>query len=686
MSVEVEICGSCAYVTINSPPVNAIGQSERLGLLNAVRQVDGLKTVERVILVGSGSIFAAGADTREFNSDPIEPHLPDVVLAIESCSVPWIAAISGAALGGGAEIALGCRYRIAAPSSSIGFPEVTLGVVPGAGATQRLPRLVGLSNALEMISEGKPIDAIRAQQIGLIDAVAADPRYAAKDIDLTIVERRKPLSQIPVVKADDAAVNNARERAKTVRKGQTAPLRAVDLVALASKEHFAEAIKEERAAFLSLRQSEQAIALRHVFFAERKARSPDWLPDQKPSDLHNAVVVGGGTMGAAIAYALDTAGFNSTIVEADEDAAGRARDNTERLIKSAIDRGKMSAGTAETVRSRLGIEIDYDQVSGADIVVEAAFEDMAVKKDVFSKLQASAPASAILATNTSYLDVNEIAATLDDPSRLIGLHFFSPAHIMKLIEIVRGDKSSDRALAIGFSVAKRLGKVPVLAGVCDGFIGNRILTRYREVADMLLMDGATPWEIDAAMVEFGYPMGPYEAQDLSGLDIAYASRKQRAATRDPARRYVPIADRMVEEGRLGRKSGVGWYRYPGGGAAVVDPLVEDLILEEARFAKVRRRVIEPEEIRNRLLYAMINEAAAILEEKIASSASDVDLVSILGYGFPRWRGGLLHYADQQGAGKILEQVDEYALEDPVVWRASQLLVELGSKNKSFASV
>ena len=686
MAVTVEKRGTTAFVTIDNPPVNAIGVAERKGLSDAARMLATDPKVERVIISGKGAIFAAGADAREFDSVPQEPHLPDVIAQIEQSPIPWIAAINGAALGGGAEIALGCRYRIAAPDAPIGLPEVTLGVVPGAGGTQRLPRLIGMADALEIIVQGRPIAALEAAASGFIDEIAGNQVEAAEKLDLDIVKARPPLSELPPPEQDSQAIEAARALANKRMRMQDAPLKAVDLIEASATLPFEAAMVKERKAFLSLRKSEQAKALRHVFFAERQAKMPVWLKAVTPVDVRKAVVVGGGTMGAAIAYALNAAGIGVTIVENDEDAAERAKFNVGKLADTALKRGLINGEKAAGIKAGIAIMIGFKTLPNADLAVEAVFEDMDVKKQVFSKLEAGLPESAVLATNTSYLDVNEIASVLTDPSRLVGLHFFAPAHIMKLLEIVRGDKTGDIALSTAFALGKKLRKIPVLAGVCDGFIGNRILARYREATDTLLMDGSTPWDIDEAMVDFGYPMGPFEAQDLSGLDIAYANRKRKKATRDPNRRYIPISDRMVEEGRLGRKTAVGWYRYPGGGGKVLDPLVEDLIREEAYFAKVERREFSHDEIRERILTAMINEAADILEEGIAQSAANIDLVLIHGYGFPRWRGGLMHYADQLGAKTVLARLKAYAEEDPVIWKPSPLIDRLAAEGKNFASV
>lgn len=378
-------------------------------------------------------------------------------------------------------------------------------------------------------------------------------------------------------------------------------------------------------------------------------------------------------MGAGIAYACISAGYQVILLEEDEDGIERARLNVSKLIQEGVNRGILDQGRVDVLETKISYSHDYASASNSDLVIEAAFENMDLKKSIFSKLDQHVPEHTILATNTSYLDVNDIAGSTRNPGRIVGLHFFAPAHIMKLLEIVRGTETNDRALSTAYTIAKKLRKVPVLAGVCDGFIGNRILARYREAADTILMDASTPWEVDSAMVDFGYAMGPYEAQDLSGLDIAYANRRRQDDTRDPKRRYIPISDRMVDEGRLGKKVGVGWYRYPGGKGRVDDPLIEDLIREEAHFAKVTRTEITELQIQEQLVLAMINEAADILGEGIARSAAEIDLVSVLGYGFPRWRGGLMHYADELGVPHIVEKLSRFAQNDPIAWQISDVL-------------
>ena len=682
MQVTMRSENHVGYVTLSNPPVNAIGQALRQGLLEAVRWAERDR-LDRVIVSGAGGIFAAGADAKEFDTPPLAPHLPEVLNAIDESFVPWIAAIEGVALGGGAEIAMACRMRIMAPGARIGLPEVTLGVIPGAGGTARLPRLVGLQKAVEMITMGKPIGAQEAHSTGLVHAVEGDPIEAAFMVNSEELGCIVPTWEFHAPAYDPGLFHMARKNLQAKMVGQVAPVRALEVIEAGLSLPFHDALTHERRVFLELKTGPQAKALRHLFFAQRAAKAPVHLRGSA-LEVQHAVVVGGGTMGAGIAYALLTAGLQVTVLEADAAGLQRAEDNIGKITEVSVKRGMIDADRATDQLSRLTLSMQYSQAASAQLAIEAAFEDMAVKHEILAKLDAVMPADSVLATNTSYLDVNEMAARLIDPTRVIGLHFFAPAHIMKLLEIVQGARSSDRAIATGYALAKRLGKVPVLAGVCDGFIGNRILARYREAADTVFMDGSTPWEVDEAIVDFGYAMGPYEAQDLSGLDIAHANRQRQAPTRDPNRRSILIADRMIELGKLGRKTSAGWYRYPGGGGKVEDPIVADLAIEEAHFAGVSRTDYSGQEICQRLVLAMINEAADILDASIAQSACDIDLVTVFGYGFPRWRGGLMHYADSLGVEAIVAQLEILAQEDPVAWKVSPLLRRCAASGQSLA--
>ncbi|MDB4851934.1 3-hydroxyacyl-CoA dehydrogenase NAD-binding domain-containing protein [Alphaproteobacteria bacterium] len=636
MTVSWRKQGSCGFVELNNPPVNAINRAIRKGLSEAVAWAES-QQLSRVILSGAGGVFAAGADAGEFDTPPEAPHLPDVLQQIEVSPVPWIAALHGAVLGGGAELALACRYRLARADASIGFPEVILGVVPGAGGTQRLPRLVGMMAALRLIPTGRPVSGDAAQQMGLVDGVCDDPLASAMQITDDQLAEAVPVAERVVDSLGDDEFDAARDTALRRMRGQDAPLIAIDLLRSASTQTLATGLQRERAAFLTLRQSKQARALRHIFFAERGAKIPAVLKPHMKMPKQVAVV-GGGTMGAGIAYSFLRAAIPVRLVETGGDGLQRAAANIEKIILSSLSAGHIDEATAGRCRDHLTLTTDFSDLGDVDLAIEAVFEDLTVKQEVLTKLQTAAP-GAVLATNTSYLDIDRMAEMLADPSRLIGLHFFAPAHIMKLLEIVYAQATVPAAVAMAFSIAKRLGKIPVVAGVCDGFIGNRILARYREVADSLLIDGSTPWDIDRAMVDFGFPMGPYEAQDLSGLDIAHANRRRLDSSRDPARRYIPISDQVVMAGRLGRKTGAGWYRYTAGGGKDIDPVIETMILEAAASAGINRCVFTPSDIQNRLLLAMINEAANILLEGIAATTADIDLVLVHGFGFPRWRGG-----------------------------------------------
>lgn len=641
MSVRHEVTADACVITIDNPPVNVLGQAIRAGLMAALDAAESAGVV-RIVLTGAGRAFVAGADAREFDSAPQPPHLPDILARMER--LPVIAAINGTALGGGLELALAARARIAHPQATVGLPEVTLGVVSGAGGTQRLPRLIGVGPAVDLISEGKVIPAKQALALGIVDALADDPVAAALALDLSTLGA--PLSERPAPAPDPEAIAVARAQVQRRLPGQIAPLRAIELVE-ASSGDFAAGMAQERATFLELRTGDQAAALRHVFFAERAARSQGkGLPDPRP--LSRAIVVGGGTMGAGIAYALAGIGLHVTTIEADAAAADRARGNIGALYAEAVKRGKSTAEQAEAAQAeRHAIRAGYDDLPPVDIAIEAAFEDMAVKQRIFAALDAGLPTDTILATNTSYLDVDQVFADVRDPSRCLGLHFFAPAHLMKLIEVVRGKATSEATMATGLALSAKLGKIPVQAGVCDGFIGNRILTRYRRVMEDLLMQGVPPWDVDAAMEGFGMAMGPYAVQDLSGLDIAYMSRRKRGPTPVPPL----VADRMVEEfQRLGRKTGAGWYDYADGKRRPA-PVVAEMIAGYGDGAGVT-----PDAIRHRASLAMVAEGLDILDEGIARRPADIDLVMVHGSGFPRWRGGPMQYADRLGLEAVREGI------------------------------
>ncbi len=646
VTATLDFCGQIARVTIDSPPVNALGQEVRDGLLKAIRSANESETIRAAVLACAGRTFVAGADIRELGKTPMKPYLPDVIAAIENSRFPWVAAIHGTALGGGLELAMSCHGRIAAPGAKMGLPEVNLGIIPGSGGTVRLPRLVPMPHAIKMVTGGKPIDAESAMGIGLVDRISSgnlhvDAEAFALELSgksqLLPTLNREPVASEPVDWAKEEALVSKRSR------GAVAPLEALAALQDSARLPAPEALAKERERFLRLAASHEGAALRHVFFAERNAGAALKTAAAEPADLSRVGVIGGGTMGAGIATALLLAGSEVRLVEGDAGAAKAARSRVSETLAGSVKRGVLERGNADEALARLSTGDDDSMLADCPLVIEAVFEDVAIKREVFAKLDALMPANAVLATNTSYLDVNELALATQDPSRILGLHFFSPAHVMKLLEVVRGAATGAKALATGAALAKLLRKVPVVAGVCDGFIGNRIMAAYRRDCEFMLEEGALPQDIDAAMREFGFAMGLYEVQDMSGLDIAWAQRKANACHRDPSERYAHIADRLCDAGRLGRKAGKGWYSYATG-KPVPDPEVQSIIEEESAKAGRTRRDFSSREIMTRILRIMEVEGQAILDEGIAESPDDIDVVMILGYGFPRHKGGPMFMA------------------------------------------
>ncbi|MES0864270.1 3-hydroxyacyl-CoA dehydrogenase NAD-binding domain-containing protein [Ruegeria sp. SCPT10] len=654
MTVSVSSQGAIAVVTIDNPPVNAINQAVRQGLLDALRQTGEDASVQAVILICTGRTFVAGADVREFGKPPLEPHLPDVLRAIEATGKPWIAALHGSVLGGGLELAMACRYRIAAEGTKMGLPEVNLGLIPGAGGTVQLPRLIPADMALEMIAGGKPITADKALAAGLIDArTSGDLLQAAVELaqKLETGKLDLPPLQRPVKAPSDMTAFEAKAQAIINRaRGQNSPVVAVQAVKNALTLAPDDALVEERKSFLALKDDPQSAALRYIFFAERGTIRPDRVKARARGKIETVGVVGGGTMGAGIAAACILSGLNVVLVERDQAAANAGATRVTDTLAGSLSRGLISQAQFEKMSQNLAATTDYNDFRDADLVIEAVFEDMTVKKQVFAQLDTATRPDAILASNTSYLDVNEIAQSVRDPGRVIGLHFFSPAHIMKLLEIVVPDAVADEVLARAVGFGKKMGKTCVLAGVCDGFIANRIMSAYRRECEYMLEDGALPWQIDCVMVGFGLPMGIFQMQDLAGLDIAWAMRKRQAATRDPAQRYVEIADRMCEQGWFGQKAGRGWYIYDGKTRAP-NPDVEALILSESKRKGISRRVMSSDEITERILRRMQSEAQSILDEGIAQNAQDVDVVMVNAFGFPRWKGGPMYLAETSDCGQ-----------------------------------
>ena len=687
--------GDILVVTIDNPPVNALGVDVRRGLIEAINAAGADSAVKAVLIVGSGKTFIGGADIREFGKPPMTPFLPDVCNGIEACSKPVVAVIHGAALGGGLEIALAAHYRLALPAAKLGLPEVALGLLPGAGGTQRTPRLIGAAAALDLMLSGRHAGAAEAAKLGLVDRLVdgTDPLAAGLAYAQELVQggapvrRTRDATQLADTAAQRAAIDSARAETTKKSRGLFSPLKIVDAVQGALELPFDEGQALERKLFLECLDSPQRAGLVHAFFAEREtARAPE-TRSAKPRTIESIGVVGGGTMGAGIAVAVLDAGLPVTMIERDDEALARGRKHVEKVYDGLIAKGRITPDAKDATMARFNGSTSYDALAQADLVIEAVFEDMDVKHAVFAELDRVCKPGAVLATNTSYLDIDAIAAAIARPQDVVGLHFFSPANIMKLLEIVVPAKVSDDVVATAFDLAKKLRKVPVRAGVCDGFIGNRILAVYGQAAHAMMEDGASPYQIDKALRDFGYPMGPFQVSDLAGGDIGWATRKRRAPTRDPRARYVQIADRLCERGWFGQKTGRGYYLYPDRArVGTPDPEVEAIIDAERERAGKAPRSFSDAEIVRRYLAAMINEGANVVHQKIALRPLDVDVTFVHGYGFPRYRGGPMHYADTVGLPTILADIREFAKEDPLFWQPSPLLVELVDKGDNFASL
>ncbi len=640
MSLDIDVTSDIAVVTVDYPPVNALSHDLRRRLLEAVTELDADPAIRAVVLICAGRTFIAGADLTEFDKPPQEPHLPDVVNAIEAARKPWIAAIHGAALGGGFEVALGCRFRVASSAAKVGLPEVTLGIIPGAGGTVRTPRLADVETAAALITSGKAVAAAEALSVGLVDRIIdGDLLEGAVAFVREALDRPLPLpvARRQVRRPREGFWEEAERRTAKEARGSVAPLRALASLRKTSEAPLAEAMAFERETFLELRASEQAGALRRVFLAERAALRPARLQGIEARRLATVAVIGGGTMGAGIAVALREAGVKVTLLEQDHSSVARGLANVAKIINAAVARGRIDAAEAGSLETGVIGTSDYTLLAAVDVAIEAVFEDMDVKRKVFAKLARYCRPDAILGTNTSYLDPREIAEGLTNPERFLGLHFFSPANVMKLLEIVPIPATSPSTISTGFALARLLGKIPVQAGICEGFIGNRILLRYRALAELLVREGVAIADVDAAMRGYGFAMGPFEAQDLAGLDIAHMQRESARA----AGRAVPsmLGDILVLAGRKGRKTSGGWYDY-------------DADQREPRPSAEVARLLEPyaaaansmpkAAIAERLVAGMASEGQAILDEGIADSPSDIDLVEIHGYGFPRWRGGPMY--------------------------------------------
>ncbi|WP_299689319.1 3-hydroxyacyl-CoA dehydrogenase NAD-binding domain-containing protein [uncultured Tateyamaria sp.] len=679
--------GEIAVLTVRNPPVNALSQAVRQGLWDRMDQAEADADVRAIMIVGEGRAFFAGADIKEFGKPLKEPFLPDLIHRIEASPLVVVAAMHGVSLGGGLEVALGCHYRIAVPQARVGLPEVHLGLIPGAGGTQRLPRLTGVEPALEVMTTGRHVGAAEALSLGILDAVEeGDPR----EIGLAFVQRllaegapRRPVSEMALPQPIDW--DYAFDATLARGRGQISPAWCVRAVQAAYGGSFAQGMQAERKMFMDLMETDQRQGMIHAFFSERAVSNLPELKGVAPRDIQHLAVIGGGTMGAGIATAALLAGLRVHLLEMSAEAGAAARGRIEANLAGALKRGKITAEAhGAMLEQALRVLTDYTDLSEVDLVIEAVFEDMDVKKQVFAQLDAVCKPGCVLASNTSYLDIDVIAATTSRPADVLGLHFFSPAHVMKLLEVVVGEQTAPDVAATGFALGKRLGKISVRAGVCDGFIGNRILATYRTCADHMVLDGASPYDIDAALEAFGFAMGPFAVADLAGLDIGWAVRKRKRAEGQAPTRDATYADRLCEDGHFGQKTGKGYYDYAAGARAPVpNPEVMPMIEADRARLGITPRRFDADEIVRRYMAAMVNEAAKVVGEGIARRPLDVDMTLLFGYGFPRYRGGPLKWADMVGLEGLLDDIRGYAVEDAVFWAAAPLLEQLVADGRCF---
>ncbi|MDR3368543.1 3-hydroxyacyl-CoA dehydrogenase NAD-binding domain-containing protein [Rhodoferax sp.] len=665
--------GPLAVITLNNPPVNSLGHALRHRIVDALAAAQADTTVCAVILTGSDSAFCAGADVSEFGTprQTAEPVLATVLSQVEDCTKPVVAAISGVALGGGLELALACHARVALDTAKLGLPEILLGLIPGAGGTQRLPRLVGLDIALAMLQSGQAQTAHQLMGSGLLDDVvsqdvldAACARAIALADELAVNKFALPRARDRQLDATATLARTAQERDKLSPSQRLQPAYIALLDALeAATLPLDEGLRRERELFVQLQASTQSRALRHQFFAEREATRLPVQLQATARPVETVAIIGAGTMGAGIAICALDASLTVILLEQDDAALQRGQQRVSQHYQSRVSAGKMKAAVAAAAEARLSPTTDWAQLSRADLVIEAVFEDLAVKQAVFQKIDTHARPGAVLATNTSYLDVDVIANMTKRPSDVLGLHFFSPANVMKLLEVVRSAQTSAEVLATGMALGKTLKKMPVLTGNAFGFIGNRIYNAYRKQCELMLEDGAWPEEVDNGLQAFGFAMGPFAVADLSGLDIAWRMRKSQTATRDPRERYVAILDHLCDQGRLGRKTGAGYYTYTEGEgkqAKVTDDVVRNIIAQASAQRGITRHTLTAAEIQRRALLAMVNEAALLLHEAVASRASDIDVVMVQGYGFPRWEGGPVFWARQQDRAALAQELQALA--------------------------
>ncbi|HSU21410.1 3-hydroxyacyl-CoA dehydrogenase NAD-binding domain-containing protein [Comamonadaceae bacterium OTU4NAUVB1] len=703
MTAEYKVLGEVAVITLANPPVNGLGHATRQGVTEGLAKANADDAIKAVVITGAGKAFSGGADIKEFGTPRAlqDPNLLSVILALEASPKPVVAAIHSVCMGGGLELALGCHYRVAAPGTSVALPEVKLGLLPGAGGTQRLPRLLGVETALNMIVSG---EAVKSEVLAglpgqkLFDAMAQSRESLLDEavIYAKSVGGRDP-ADLPLVRnlpcrhpQGDAYFQFARNMVGGMSKNYPAPLKCVEAVkAAASGKKFDEGLAEERRLFTELMFTPESLALRHLFMAERAASKIPDVPEDTPKREIKAVgVIGAGTMGGGISMNFLNAGIPVKILEMKQEALDRGIATIRKNYEAQVKKGKLKPEKYEERMALLTTTLDYAELKDADLIIEAVFEELGVKEKVFNQLDAVAKPGAILASNTSTLDVDKIAAFTRRPQDVVGMHFFSPANVMRLLEVVRGAKTGKDVLATVMALAKKIKKTAVVSGVCDGFIGNRMIEQYSRQAGFLLDEGATPQQVDRAAEKFGFAMGPFRMGDLAGNDIGWAIRKRRATERADMK-YSRTADKLCELGRFGQKTGAGWYDYkPGKRDAIPSQVVNDLIEQHRKDEGITPRRISDEEIVQRLVYSLVNEGARILEDGIASKASDIDMVYLTGYGFPMWRGGPMHYAGQVGLYNVAESMKRFARnprDDGKFWEPAPLIQKLVAEGRTFSS-
>ncbi len=698
MSAEYQVRGDVAVITLNNPPVNGLGYDTRKGITDGLERANADAAVKAIVLTGAGKAFSGGADIKEFGTPRAlqDPNLLSVILAVENSDKPVVAAVHSVAMGGGLELALGCHYRVGAPGCKVALPEVKLGLIPGAGGTQRLPRVLGVEAALNMIVSGEPVPSEMLAQVPgqkLFDKLAKSAE-SLMDEAIALAKEKAEVRPLPLVRnlpckhpQGDAYFQFTRNMVGGMSKNFPAPLKCIDAVEAATKKKFDDGLAYEREIFINLMWTPECRALRHIFTAERAAsKVPDVPEDTAKREIKSVAVIGAGTMGGGITMNFLNAGIPVKMLEMKQEALDRGIATIRKNYEAQVTKGKLKQDKYEQRMSLLSTTLDYSDLKNADLVIEAVFEELGVKEAVFRKLDEVMKPGAILASNTSTLDVNKIAAFTKRPQDVVGMHFFSPANVMKLLEVVRGEKTAKDVLATVMAIAKTIKKTAVVSGVCDGFIGNRMIEQYSRQAGFLLEEGCTPAQVDKAIEKFGFAMGPFRMGDLAGNDIGWAIRKRRYVEK-PGMKYSKTADLLCEMGRYGQKTGAGWYDYkPGKRDAIPSAVVVEMIDKHRKDVGITPRKISDEEIVQRLVYSLVNEAAHILEEGIASRASDIDMVYLTGYGFPLHRGGPMQYADTVGLFNVVQSMKRFAknpLDDAKFWQPAPLLAKLVAEGKTF---